>query len=283
MPPLGFHVSIAGGLPGAIDRAVERDCTCLQIFCGNPRAWATTQRDDEEIQNFKTARTEAELSPVAVHACYLINPCSPDDAVRDRSIERMSWELETSARIGADFYVIHPGSSKGHDPDWTLHRATESLSRALTKAKSSPTILLENTAGQHGPGGSYRHMADLIAAVEHAVPNATLGIALDTCHAFAAGYDIRDPGEVSRLVDEIDSTTGLPRLHLLHTNDARDEPGSGRDRHWHIGRGEIGDKGFTNLLHHECLTDIPAILETPWESVETDRQNLHHLRSLMPH
>jgi deoxyribonuclease-4 len=280
MRPLGFHVSIAGGLPKAIERAVERECSCLQIFCGNPRAWATTERSDEEIENFRAARTTADLSPVAVHACYLINPCSPDDEVFRRSIGRMRWELETSARIGAEFYVIHPGSSKGREAEWTLQRAAESLSEALRAADASPCILLENTAGEHGPGGSFPLTADLIAAVEAMSPDHELGIAVDTCHAFAAGYDIRQPEEVNRLVEEIDSALGLSRLKLLHTNDARDPAGSGRDRHQHIGEGEIGDPGFTNLLSQPTLAGIPAILETPWESVETDLRNIGRLRNL---
>ena len=281
MRPVGFHVSIAGGLASAVERGVERECTCLQIFCGNPRAWAITERTAEEVAEFRNARYEAELSPVAVHACYLINPCSPSERVVERSLKRLIWELETTARIGAEFYVIHPGSGKDESDEWARQRAIASLSEAWRAADSAPCILLENTAGQHGPGQSFGQMADVIEAVQESAPGSEMGIAVDTCHAFAAGYDLREPSEVERLVGEIDETVGLERLRLLHTNDARDAAGSHRDRHWHIGEGEIGDEGFAHLLHHEALQAIPAICETPWESVDTDRKNISRLRHIM--
>jgi deoxyribonuclease-4 len=272
---------MAGALPMAVDRALERDCTTFQIFCGNPRGWHLQDRDDEELAAFRKARSAAGLKPLFVHACYLINSCASDTTVYRRSIRRLRDELDLTAGIGAEFYVLHPGSHKGRPHDWGVQRATDAISRALARANSAPTLLLENTASAHGPGGSAETLGALLHGIEDAAPEAEVGLAIDSCHAFGAGYDLRRADEVERLVCKLSKAAGPGRIRLLHVNDSRDQPGSKRDRHTHIGDGNIGDEGFRHFLNHPALSDLPLILETPWESVETDLRNLRRVRSLL--
>jgi len=278
---IGFHVSMADTLPRAVARALERECTTFQIFCGNPRGWHLQEHDDTELAAFRNARRDADLSPLFVHACYLINPCAADTTVYRRSIRRLRGELELAAAMGADFYVLHPGSHKGRPHDWGVKRATDAICRALERADAAPALLLENTASEHGPGGRADTLGALLLAIEDAAPGAMLGLTIDSCHAFAAGYDLRRADEVDRLVQEIETAAGTDRIRLLHVNDSRDEPGSKRDRHTHVGEGNIGDEGFRHFLNHPALSGLPLILETPWESVETDLRNLRRVRSLL--
>jgi len=278
---IGFHVSIAGGFHLAFQRALERECTTFQIFCGNPRAWEMGRRDAAEVEAFRAARKGAGLSPVFVHACYLINLCAPDPAIFDKSVRRMADEFAASVEAGADCYVVHPGSHKVMSPSWGVARASEAIIRAANLAGRSPTLLLENTASSCGPGHSFRRLADVIEAVGRSLPNLDIGIALDSCHAFAAGYDFRRLDGLQRLVQDIGATVGLPSVRLIHANDARDEAGSGRDRHWHIGQGTIGRCGLRNLLQQRDLCRVPVILETPWKGVAEDLRNIRRLRRIM--
>ncbi len=277
----GFHVSIAGGFPSAVGRALERGCTCMQVFCGNPRGWALRTPDEEEVAAFRAARAEADLAPVFAHSCYLVNPCSLDDGVFTKSVERLGAELRLAARIGCEYYVLHPGSHKGESADWGIARARDAIGAALGEADAAPTVLLETMASEHGPGGSFETLGALIGEVLGAAPSARIGITLDSCHAFGAGYDLREPAEVDRLAADTDRTVGLERLGLIHVNDSRDEPGSRRDRHAHIGKGTIGRQGLRNLLTHAAFASQPLILETPWESLPVDRRNLRTVRALL--
>jgi len=270
---IGFHVSIAGGIDRAVGNALQRKCTTFQIFCGNPRGWRLRPRAQGELDAFRAARAEAGLDPLFVHACYLINPCAPDALVYRRSVRRLAAELEASVALGAQFYVLHPGSCKGKQAGWAVRRAAQAIARALTKVEFAPLLLLEGTAGPHGPGGGFDTMSELLDRIHAAVPEARLGVALDSCHAWAAGYDFRRPDEVDRLAEEMDRSVGLNTVRLLHLNDSRDQCGSRRDRHEHIGRGTIGRRGLGNLLRHPAMRRLPLILETPGESAELDLRN----------
>jgi deoxyribonuclease-4 len=265
----------------AVQRALERECTTFQIFCGNPRAWDMGGRDAAEVEAFRAARKEAGLSPLFVHACYLINLCAPDPAVFDKSVHRMADELAASVEAGADCYVVHPGSHKMMSPAWGVARASEAIVRAADLVGRCPTLLLENTALSCGPGHSFRRLAEVIEAVRRSLPDLDIGIALDSCHAFVAGYDFRRRDGLQRLVQDISTTVGLSSVRLVHANDARDEAGSGRDRHWHIGQGTIGQFGLRNLLLQRDLCRVPVILETPWKGVAEDLQNIRRLRRII--
>ena len=267
---IGFHVSIEGGFPGAVERALERGCSTLQVFCGNPRGWTLRRPDAAEVNAFRQARDAADIAPLFAHSCYLINPCSIADAVYGRSIERLAAELELAAALGCNGYVLHPGSHMGESPAWGVARARDAICAALA-----------NAAAAHGPGGTFDTLGALVAEVLALRPAACIGIALDSCHAFGAGYDLREPAEVERLAVDIERSVGLARLHLIHVNDSRDAPGSRRDRHAHVGQGTIGRSGLANLLNHAAFRRVPLILETPWESVAVDRRNLRAVRTLL--
>lgn len=259
---------------------MERGCTAFQIFCGNPRAWHFPPREPEEAAEFRERRCEADLRPLFVHSCYLINPCSLDEKVSERSVDRLARELDLSSELGADYYVLHPGSHKGKPRAWGVRRASETIAEALGRAADPPPILLENTASRHGPGGDMGALGDLVGNLAASSTNG-VGIALDSCHAFGAGYDLRREAGVKELVWDIADCVGLERVCLLHVNDSRDPPGGRRDRHEHIGRGTIGEEGLGRLLNHPAVSGLPLILETPWESVEADRRNLQRALSLL--
>jgi deoxyribonuclease-4 len=278
---IGFHLSIGDGLPKSVERGRERGCTAMQIFCGNPRGWRLQDRTDEELAAFAAARAEADIARLFVHACYLINPCSSDALVFRRSIRRLAKELELSAAMGADCYVLHPGSHKGRAADWGIDRAAQAIGAALSRAERAPCLLLENMASAHGPGHSIASLGALAARLREHALGREVGIAIDSCHAFGAGYDLRETAAVERLVADVADAVGTERLKLLHVNDSRDEPGSGRDRHAHIGKGTIGRRGLRNFVAHPALASVPKILETPWESVAVDRRNLRAVLSLL--
>ncbi|MEF8787994.1 MAG: deoxyribonuclease IV [Planctomycetota bacterium] len=183
--------------------------------------------------------------------------------------------------MGADGYVLHPGSARGQPADRCIEAAADILRQALDEATAAPPLLLENTATEHGPGGRLEWLARLAEELEAGAGRAAVGVCLDTCHLFAAGYDVRDEAEVDRLLETIEATVGTDRVRLLHVNDARDGPGTGRDRHEHIGEGRIGRGGLRNVLLHPALRGTPAILETPWVSPEVDRENLQAVRDIL--
>jgi deoxyribonuclease-4 len=278
---IGFHVSIAGGLHKGVANAVERNCTAMQVFCGNPRGWPMRERCPEEIAAFRGARAQADLFPVVVHACYLINPCAVDRSIFRRGIRRLAAELELAAAIGAEFYVLHPGSCKGKSADWAVRRAAEGISGALLRAAAAPLLLLEDTASAYGPGGDFAALGELSARIRQSVPTAELGLAVDSCHVWGAGYDLRRTDEVARMADDIERSIGLDALRLIHLNDSRDACASRRDRHEHLGKGAIGRRGLLNLLSHPAGRSQPLILETPWESIETDRRNMRTALDLL--
>jgi len=271
---LGMHVSMAGGLPKAVERAAERGCTALQIFCANPRGWAMTGRSQGEIEEFRLAISRAEIGALFVHCCYLVNLCARDEGILGKSVKRLARELELSAALGADGFVLHPGSAKGRPLEWCTERAADSLVRAFDRAKRSVDILLETTASAHGPGGDFRALARLAHHLQEARADSRVGLCVDSCHVFGRGYDLRDESEVVRLADEIERTAGGSRVRLLHLNDSRVECGSDRDRHHHLGEGNIGEDGLHNFVQHPTFRGVPIILETPWETPERDRQNL---------
>jgi deoxyribonuclease-4 len=285
--PIGFHVSIEGGLTRAVDRARERGCTAMQIFCGNPRAWRWACRSEHDVQAFRTRRTRAGLVPLVVHSCYLVNVCSPDRAVRRRSLSRLAAEFATARAIGAEHYVLHPGTARGRRPSWAVETAARTIVRAAGRSRaggrvSGPSLLLETTATRHGPGGRMETLGQLLDRVRQTAAFPHVGLAVDTCHVFATGYDVRRRDEVDRLAADLVAAGGEHAVGLIHVNDARDPCGSGRDRHEHIGRGTIGTDGLKLVLNHPSLSAAPLILETPWESVAADRRNLRAVLRLLP-
>lgn len=276
---LGFHVSISGGFAQAVLRAYELGCNCMQIFCRNPRGWTVKPIDKDDAAEFKKLREQWDIGPVYVHTNYLINLASIKPDLYERSIEQFVIDLERTEALGAEYLVTHLGSASGQEPAWMIERVSYALNMAMKLHKPKATILLENTAGERGDVGyELGQVQDVISRLSD---SKNIGVCYDTCHGFAAGYDIRSKKHVDALAQAIDSTVGLNRLRGMHLNDCLREFGSRVDRHWHIGEGKIGPEGFALLLNHPAFKDVPKIMETPKETEEDDPRNMKTVRALL--
>jgi deoxyribonuclease-4 len=282
MPYLGAHESVSGGLHNAFDHIKKVGGKALQIFTRNQRQWHAAPLSSEEISLFREKWDEAGRMPVASHASYLINLGSSDREQAEKSITTFAGELARCDLLGIPYAIIHPGSHGGDGIEAGMTNVVQNLDRVFKKAgkNSKVKVLLETTAGQGtGLGSSFEEIAWLI---NHSKFSDRLGICLDTCHIFAAGYDIRTPKAFRQTFDAFDKHIGLDRLCFFHLNDAKKDLGSRVDRHEHIGKGNIGLNGFKLLLNDARFADHPMTLETPkgkdlWEDVE----NLKVLRSLV--
>ncbi|MCU0223209.1 MAG: deoxyribonuclease IV [Acidobacteria bacterium] len=281
MPPrLGAHMSIAGGVDRAVDRAVRAGCETLQVFTASANQWAGKPLTGEVVARFREKRAAAGAIPVLSHDSYLINCASPDAALWERSVAALGEELERCARLGIELLVMHPGAHMGAGEEAALDRVARALDRALARpGTESVTILLENTAGQ---GSALGHRFEQLAAiVVRASCGARLGVCLDTQHAFAAGYDLASDDGWERAWDEFERVLGRGRLRALHLNDSKRPLGSRVDRHEQIGLGLLGAAAFVRVMNDPRLDGLPASLET--EKTEDgceDEQNLAVLRRL---
>jgi deoxyribonuclease-4 len=277
---LGAHMSIAGGLWRAIEHIRVVDGTALQIFTRNQRQWAMPPITDETAARFAEGWAQWGDWPVIAHDSYLINLASPEPDKAERSIAAFAEELRRVERLGIPLLVTHPGSHLGQGVGPGIRRYAENLDAALERSETDAAmVLLETTSGQGTNLGSrFEELRDILAASHQP---ARLGVCLDTCHAFAAGYDLRTAGAVAATVEQLDRVVGLERLRWLHLNDSKTPFASGRDRHEHIGKGEIGVEGFRAIMRHPALSPLPMTLETPKEDdLEDDRINLRLLRQL---
>ena len=281
MPRFGAHMSVSGGVALAFDRLAEVDGEALQIFTANQRQWQPKSPSPSEIKAFKARRRQAPEISVASHGSYLINLASPNPEAESKSLTALVEELRRCAALGVEFLIIHPGSHLGAGMEAGLRRFTANLDRALREAATGKQVmvLLETTAGQGSNlGASFEELATIIAASAHPEQ---LGVCYDTCHTFAAGYDIRTPKTYAETMAGFAHLLGLERLRFFHLNDAMKGLGSRIDRHTHIGQGEIGLEGFRNLVTDPRFADHPMVLETPKsDDLHEDRENLALLRSL---
>ncbi len=276
---LGFHVSISGGFALAVRRAYELGCTTMQIFSRNPRGWTVKPLEKDDIAEFKKLRTQWDIGPVYVHTNYLINLASPKPDLYERSIEQFVIDLERTEHLGAEYLVTHLGSASGKEPEWMIERVAAALNMAMTLHLPKAMILLENTAGEKGDVGyTLNQVKDVMSRLKD---SSSVGLCYDTCHGFAAGYDIRTKKGVDDLAMMIDATVGLRLLQGIHLNDCLKDLGSRVDRHWHIGEGKIGEDGIELFLNHPAFRDVPKIMETPKESEEDDPRNLRKVKSLI--
>lgn len=282
LPSLGAHVSVAGGLATAIGRATDLGCTAIQIFVKNASQWRGKELSDPDVEAFRAARAGSEVGPVVAHASYLINLCATDPALLDKSREALADELTRCARLGVEGLVVHPGAHLGAGEEAGIDCVAASLDAVLAALPNGPTrILLENTAGQ---GSCLGHRLEHLARIrERTRQPERVGICVDTCHAFAAGYALHEPAGYEDFLAEIEELTGLGVLGAIHLNDSVRPFGSRRDRHAHIGEGEIGLDLFARLLQDPRLAAIPMVLETePGEGMEGHRRDLETLRGLVP-
>ncbi len=275
---LGLHVSIAGGIEKAADRARELGCTAMQIFSRNPRGWNSPALSPASVRIFKEKIIERAIDPVVVHTPYLLNLASGDAVLYRRSVEALSEDLRRAELLGARYVVTHLGSPGAEGPDRGRRQVIKALKK-VAPTRSSVTLLLENGAGAGRTVGA--GLEEIREIIEEAGRGGQLGFCFDTCHGFAAGYDFRSEEQSRALVEKIDRTVGLACLKILHLNDCEGPLGAHRDRHQHIAKGEIGLLGFKNLLRQEALRKVPMILETPKDEPGDDRRNLSRIQALL--
>ncbi len=289
MPFLGAHMSVSGGLYKAVERIASIGGQALQIFTRNQRQWKAAPVTDEEAEAFRRAVQAWGFGRnIASHDSYLINLASPQADIVDKSRSAFAGELARCGRLGIPMLVLHPGAHVGSGVAKGLTRFTENLDIAMEEANSlhdgaqGVTVLLENTAGQGTCLGSrFEELGEVLAGSRHA---GRLGICLDTCHAHAAGFDLRTDEGYAASMAAIGGIVGLERLRLFHVNDAKTGLGSHVDRHEHIGQGDLGLDSFRRLLNDARFANLPMVIETPkghGDGLEQDCMNLETLRGLL--
>ena len=280
MPLLGAHESVAGGLYRAFERIEKVGGESLQIFTRNQRQWMPAPLTAEEIDLFKKAHEKSGHIPVASHASYLVNLATDKNELLEKSIASLALEFERCDLLGIPWVVLHPGSHGGDGVEVGLARFVAGLDRVFQKSGRAVTLLLETTAGQGtGLGSRFEEISYIIEQSEF---SDYLGVCVDTCHIFAAGYELRDAAGYAKTMTELEESVGAYRVKFFHLNDSKKGLGSRVDRHEHIGRGAIGLEGFRNLLTDKRFKDLPMTLETPKsDSLFEDTENLQTLRSLL--
>ena len=289
---IGPHLPLGGGLLKAADRAQQIGATAIQVFTDNPTAWRRRQEPPRALAAFRERLAEAGIGPIAVHAPYLINLCGGNEDFWHKSIATVANELRVGAQYGASFVVMHIGSHRGLERGEGIRRLVEGMGRALANTPASedangglrtPMLVLENASGSgDGIGSSIEDLADILSASAAArLPMDRIGVCLDTAHLWGAGYEISGVAGVTALVSRIDKILGRERVVMLHLNDSRTNVGSHLDRHEHIGVGQMGPNGISELLNEPWLATLPTFLETPGMDTGYDRVNLERVRMLL--
>jgi len=269
---IGAHVSAAGGIFNAPANAAKIGCEVLQIFSRSPQGGTAPKLTDDIVGKFKAGMKSNKLSQAVIHTPYYINFASTTPRIRYSSIEIVRGELERGTLIGAEYVVTHLGSTKDAGPKLGFHKTWRAIQRILDGYKGSCTLLMEMSAGAGDlVGGNFDELGALLKNIESSSKYKNkVHICLDTCHAFAAGYNLRTKRDVDSTLKEFDQTIGLKRLKLFHANDSKFGLGEKRDRHEHIGKGKIGLEGFRAIVNHPKLKTANMILETPWDKALTD-------------
>lgn len=276
---LGAHMSIAGGVENAFARGEKVGCTAMQIFTKNASQWKAKPLTDRDVRAFKDAWEKSPIGPVVAHDSYLINLAAPEDDKWHKAIAAFLDEMERCAALGIGDLVMHPGAHMGAGEQAGLQRIVQALRKILEHGPETVKVLLENTAGQGTYIGSrFDHLAVILEALGR---QDRFGVCFDTCHAFAAGYDLSHAEGYQKVMDDFDRVVGLEKIGLFHLNDCKKGLGSHVDRHDHIGLGQIGEEGFRALMRDERFAAVPKILETPkGDDDEWDLKNLALLRRL---
>lgn len=278
MVKVGVHVSIAGSIALAVERATDAGCDTFQIFSRNPRGWGFRDLSIEDAGEFRAALSQAGLSPVFDHMPYLPNLATPREEMYEKSCATLTAELLRCGALGIPFLVTHLGHHLGAGVDAGRARVIKAVNGALRSAPNQVTILLENTAGEKNGVGST--IEDIQAVMDGIDTPKRVGVCFDTCHAFGAGYDLRTPDGISETLGRLDEIIGLRHVRLIHLNDSKGELGSGVDRHEHIGLGSIGEEAFSLMLQDDFFRTRPLICETPVDTRRDDRGNIAKVREL---
>lgn len=278
---LGAHCSTSGGVYTAIERAQKIGATALQLFTRNNTQWISKPINDDEAKKFRELRQQVDLGQIVAHDSYLINLCATDKDVYKKSMKAFKDEIERCALLGIPYLNFHPGSHMGAGEDEGIKRIAESLNILHEQTKNVHVMsVLETTAGQGTAiGYTFEHLRAIIDLVEN---KQRIAVCVDTCHIFAAGYEIRTEHGWEKTFDSFDDIIGLNRLVAIHVNDSKKNLGSRVDRHEHIGAGFIGIFGFRNLMNDPRFKKIPKILETPKSAdMHEDIDNMMKLRGLI--
>jgi deoxyribonuclease IV len=289
MPRLGAHMSVAGGLPRAVERAVVHGCEALQIFAKNASQWRGRPLPPEEIGEFRAKVKAARIAPVVSHGSYLINLASGDAALRRQSLEAMGDELDRAEALGLLGVVLHPGCYTAGTEEDGLTLIAEALLELLRSRRRGMTmVLLEHTAGQGTAlGATFEQLASIIAQMKD---HPRVGVCLDTCHLLASGYDVCSPEGYAATFKQFGRLVGFDRLKAFHLNDSKKPLGSRVDRHEHIGDGCLGLEPFRRIVNDRRFRHLPMLLETPKAEGKAkgliavdplDEKNLNTLRGLI--
>jgi deoxyribonuclease IV len=286
MPILGAHQSIAGGYYRAAETARQCGCDCVQLFTKNNNQWRAKEISDDDVTRFQAGLAEAKLAHPLSHDSYLINLAAPDEILWRKSFEAFIVELQRAERLGIPYVVTHPGSYTSSSEEAGLARIVQALVEVHCQTRGLRVrTLLENTAGQGtNLGWKFEQLAKILDGV---TDSDRIGVCIDTCHLFAAGYPLGTPKEYKATLKQLDNLVGIELVKAFHLNDSKRELGSRVDRHEHIGKGHLGLEPFRLLLNDPRFERIPMYLETPKEaegenrSIELDSMNLATLRGLV--
>lgn len=276
---IGAHVSIAGGIINALDREEEVGGNCGQVFVHSPRVWGFGDIEDGEAERFREEYDSRDWGPIVVHSNYLINLATPKDDLHQKSVDTLREELRRAGLFGLDAVNFHPGSHTGAGVDKGCSNVAEGLDALAGDIPDGVVLLLENTAGA---GTSLGRTAEELATMidRSDLTDEQVGVCIDTCHAFAAGYDLRTEEGVAEMVEDFDDHIGWDSVHAIHLNDSKHPFDSEKDEHEHIGAGEIGEDGMRAILTNEDVREKPIILETPVEDEKGYADNIERAREL---
>jgi len=270
---IGCHVSISGSIDKAVDNAVERECSAFQIFTRNPRGWHAKELTKDDITKFKLKLKASKIDRFAIcaHMPYLPNLATPKEDGFEKSVKTLISEVERCSQLGIPYLVTHLGSHLGTGEEAGIKKLVDGLTKA-GQTKNDVMILLENTAGQKNSVGSdFKQLGEILKQLK---PTKKFGVCFDTCHAFVAGYNLKDEDRVKETFAEFDKYIGIENLKILHLNDAKGEIGCNLDRHYHLGLGGIGEKGISYIVKFANKKKIPIILETPIDDERDDFENI---------
>ncbi len=279
---IGGHVSTAGGLHTGFERAAAIGAECIQIFESAPQQWGTARIDDEQLQKYVDARDASGIAPVFIHGKYLMNLASADAKIFKTSTSTLRSSLNIAGRIGAIGVIFHTGSSKGLGFEAVFEQICEAATRVLDETPPETLMIFENSAG-HGDtiGGKFNELGEILRRIN----NPRAKVCIDTCHAFASGYDLSSAAAVAATMETLGSEIGFENVAAVHCNDSKTALGAGRDLHENIGEGHIGRDGFAALATHPALADVPFLLEVPGYKIDgagkgPDRPNIELMKSL---
>jgi deoxyribonuclease-4 len=279
---IGAHVSTAGGIATCFDRAAKVGAECVQIFESAPQQWGTARLDDEQVGEFRDAMAESGIEPVFIHGKYLMNLASADAKIFKTSASTLRSTLNIAGRIGARGVIFHTGSSKGLGFEAVFEQICEAAARVLDETPPETLMIFENSAG-HGDtiGGKFNELGEILRRIDS--PRAK--VCIDTCHAFASGYDVSSAEGVASVMDELSREIGFENVAAVHCNDSKTKLGAGRDLHENIGEGHIGRAGFEALVAHPAMAAVPFLLEVPGFKLDgagkgPDRPNIDLMKEL---